>query len=131
MFLRNSVWTKRFLEDVEEVRRSSNRTAMHKWGDQIGFMRLVRRIRKKRVELHRLVVFPQRAFNAYPLGTPGMDDGDEQAWHAGDLLVHFAGCGDDPRRNCTGEFLEYFQLQSFASERDISTHWCPAVFNRL
>lgn len=48
-----------------------------------------------------MALVPQKIMNSYHKGQEGT--GEQGTYKDGDLVVRFAGCDQDPNRNCTRE----------------------------
>jgi len=98
--------TLNFWNEVWNVDHYTTVDFFHPFTFQLGIVNLI----KAHPHWQDLIqILPQRQMNSYPLQTPGLEDAEMSAWHQGDFIIHFAGCGDNPNRNCDEEMAPYIE----------------------
>eukprot|EP01102_Stenamoeba_stenopodia_P020065 TRINITY_DN7706_c0_g1_i2.p1 TRINITY_DN7706_c0_g1~~TRINITY_DN7706_c0_g1_i2.p1 ORF type:complete len:351 (-),score=70.20 TRINITY_DN7706_c0_g1_i2:41-1093(-) len=100
--IRNSSWSYAVLDEVYE-RYDAIQTDFQEQS-AIQFV-------LKESEAKNYKIVPQRKINSFPEDTtPGLltfGHSEESAYHAGDFLIHFAGCRDQLRRDCEWEIARW------------------------
>eukprot|EP01065_Artemidia_motanka_P027353 TRINITY_DN3254_c0_g6_i1.p1 TRINITY_DN3254_c0_g6~~TRINITY_DN3254_c0_g6_i1.p1 ORF type:complete len:492 (+),score=106.34 TRINITY_DN3254_c0_g6_i1:44-1477(+) len=79
--------------------------AFNPWSNQLAYMKALTCVRALDPKVEYVAA---RKMNAYPGHTwMPQNQRDRYEWQNGDLLIHFAGCGDIVSRDCERDFAQY------------------------